>query len=670
MQMKKKLPLFGLALGVLLTAGPVFSQNDQPNMVEEVLAGTRREARASWWGYDANDSTERLQAAINSGVPRLIIDKMAAGPWITQPLKLVSNQEVVFEEGAELQALRGAFKGRNDSLLNLQYIENVTLLGLGAGATLRMFKADYHTEAYEKAEWRHGISMRGTRNVRIENLSIIDSGGDGIYLGASKGRYCTDTVISKVICDGNNRQGISVIAAINLLIEDTIMRNTWGTAPQAGIDFEPNHEHEPLINCVMRNCITENNAGDGYEFYLPNMDTQKHGATTIILENCISRGDKRRAFGFITRTRRTPKPAMAGLVKVINCTFEDSGSPAIAIDTKADDELEFEFTNLTIRNCGVSSSAPITIGTHNYKDGAPLPGKISFTNVTVEDSAERPFLKYSDHSLGGHYPNHVTGAITVVRDGQKTTQALTQEWLKATFPSRIVRRLPSVDLSSAVLTPVQAAPAAQQFKGLRFRRGGEFLVYANEGEAIEVTAYYGKLAKLGGKTEKVVLTSPKGVKTELGEIDFQSEKTFTLAAAPETGIYRLLIPGGGNWVELRASNRPIAKAGTVDFATTIGDAFFHVPVGTPEFAIHLWGEGGEGCKVTILDPTGNKVWEKDNVTEIEQFFATPQQAAQSGAWRIRLDRASEAFHEDFHVELYGVPSLLSPAPELTITVKK
>ena len=670
MQMRKKLPLFGLALTVLLTAGPVFSQNDQPTMIEEVLSGARREARASWWGYDAQDSTAILQAAINSKVPRLIIDKMAAGPWIVQPLTLVSNQEIVFEEGAELQALRGAYKGRNDSLINIPYLENVTLIGLGTGATLRMFKADYHTDAYEKAEWRHGITMRGTKNVRIENLSIIDSGGDGIYLGASKGRYCTDTVIRKVICDGNNRQGISVIAAVNLLIEDTIMRNTWGTAPQAGIDFEPNHDHEPLINCVMRNCVTENNAGDGYEFYLPNMDTQKYGATTITLENCVSRGDKRRAFGFITRSRKTPKPAMTGAVDVINCTFETSGSPAIAIDTKADDELDIEFTNLTIRNCGVSSSAPITIGTHNFKDGAPLPGKVAFTNVTVEESAERPILKYSDHSLGGHYPNHVSGAITVVRDGQKTTQALTQEWLKATFPSRIIKRLPSVDLASAVLTPVQAAPAAAQFKGLRFRRGGEFLVYANEGEAIEVTAYYGRLAKLDGKTEKVVLTAPNGVKTELGEINFQEEKTFTLASAPATGLYRLLIPGGGSWIELRGSNRPIAKAGTVDFATTIGDAYFHVPAGTAEFAIHLWGEGEEGCKVTLFEPAGNNVWEKDNVTEIEQFFATPQQAAQSGVWKIRLDRGSKAFHEDFHVELYGVPSLLSPAPGLTFTVKK
>ena len=92
--------------------------------------------------------------------------------------------------------------------------------------------------------------------------------------------------------------------------------------------------------------------------------------------------------------------------------------------------------------------------------------------------------------------------------------------------------------------------------------------------------------------------------------------------------------------------------------------------GTPEFAIHCWGEGEEGAKVTLFDPAGNNVWEKDDVVDIEQFIATPQQAAQAGVWKLRFDRASKAFHEDFHVELFGVPSLLSPAPGLTLTEKK
>ena len=32
----------------------------RPELVREVLAGTRSEARVSWWGFDAADSTEIL----------------------------------------------------------------------------------------------------------------------------------------------------------------------------------------------------------------------------------------------------------------------------------------------------------------------------------------------------------------------------------------------------------------------------------------------------------------------------------------------------------------------------------------------------------------------------------------------------------------------------------
>lgn len=670
MRQKNSFLLTCLGLCAFLVLGIVHAQQEQPNLIEEVKGGQRQEARVSWWGYNAVDSTNILQQAINSKVPRLIVDKMAAGPWITQPLQLVSNQEIIFEEGVELQALRGAYKGRNDSMINALYVENVTLRGLGQGASLRMFKADYHTDAYEKAEWRHGILLRATKNVRIENLSIIDSGGDGIYLGSGKGRYCTDTVISKVICDGNNRQGISVIAAINLLIEDTVMRNTWGTAPQAGIDFEPNHAHEPLINCVMRNCITENNAGDGYEFYLPNMNTQKHGAITITLENCISRGDRSRAFAFMTRTRREPHGPTTGTIKVINCTFEESGNRAIGIETKANDTLDFDFENLTIRNCATKSKTPISVTTHNYTDGAPLPGRISFQNVTVHETQERPLLNYSDTTFGGHHPNHVEGAITVVRDGQATTQQFTKQWLQEAFPPRIVKRLPSVSLEKVTLVPLQKSPGNRTFAGLRYRRGGEFLLYAQKNEAIEFSAMYGQLAKLDGKPGKVILTAPSGTKFELGETEFKKETSFALPSAPETGLYKLQIPGGSNWIEIKQCNQPIAKAGTIDFATAAGDAFFHVPAGTKEFAIHLWGEGEEGSKATIFDPAGNKIWEKDNITEIEQFMATPEQAASSGVWKLRVGRASKAYFEDFHVELYGIPSIVSPAPELVLTGQK
>lgn len=54
-------------------------------------------------GCDSADSTGILQKALDSGASRIIVDK-AGSPWVTGPLFVRSNTELVFEEGVELVA--------------------------------------------------------------------------------------------------------------------------------------------------------------------------------------------------------------------------------------------------------------------------------------------------------------------------------------------------------------------------------------------------------------------------------------------------------------------------------------------------------------------------------------------------------------------------------------
>ncbi|MDO4426358.1 MAG: hypothetical protein Q4D17_11425, partial [Planctomycetia bacterium] len=134
--------LFGLISNLLAAS---------PELVQEVMEGKRDTARASWWGFSPVDSTEFLQAAINSGVKTLIIDKQNS-EWITRRLFCVSNQEIILEEGTVILAKKGEFKGTADSLFTISLCENVTIRGekqdAGKSAVLRMRKADYHTQDY------------------------------------------------------------------------------------------------------------------------------------------------------------------------------------------------------------------------------------------------------------------------------------------------------------------------------------------------------------------------------------------------------------------------------------------------------------------------------------------------------------------------------------------
>ena len=139
-----------------------------------------REVKVSSFGFDPEDSTRFIQAAIDSGAEKVIFDKMPS-PWVSLPLRGASKQELFFEPGVELVAKKGAFLGKEEALITFRDAEDVSLVG--HGATLRMHKSDYFKPPYEKSEWRHALSIHSCRRVKIEGLAIRDSGGDAIYIG-------------------------------------------------------------------------------------------------------------------------------------------------------------------------------------------------------------------------------------------------------------------------------------------------------------------------------------------------------------------------------------------------------------------------------------------------------------------------------------------------------
>lgn len=272
------------------------SHEPDADAVQDVLDGRRDVASAAWWGFDEEDATESLQAAIRSGAKMLVIPNMGR-PWIVRPLFLESDQEIVLEEGAVVMARNGGFRGRGDSLFTAREKENITLRGRGA---LVMRKKDYQNPPYEKAEWRNCLTLRGCRNVRVEDLRLASSGGDGIYVGrgADKRIPCQNVTIRNVTCEDHHRQGISVITAENLLIEGCTLRGTKGTPPQAGIDYEPNKADEPLVNCVLRDCLIEDNAGYGILMYLGALRDESE-PISIRVEDCQVRHNGQGAVGIL-----------------------------------------------------------------------------------------------------------------------------------------------------------------------------------------------------------------------------------------------------------------------------------------------------------------------------------------------------------------------------------
>ena len=424
----KRIGFSGLVLLAMVSGAAELPSPRERNeqAVQEVNAGTRTEASAAWWGFNAEDATTSLQAALDSKAAQLTIPYMGK-PWIVKPLRLHGNQEIVLEPGVMLLAKKGEFQGGGDSLLSANGCENLTIRG--RGAILRMRKRDYQNEPYTRAEWRMGLALRGCKKVLVEGVRIESSGGDGIYLdGGGDLKWCEDVTIRGVVCDDNHRQGMSVISAQNLLVEDSVFSNTRGTAPEAGIDFEADSAEQRFVNCVVRNCVFENNHGNQMLVYCKPLSAQTE-PLSILFENCVARMGKAGESAEVVASKelggwggmtvgaiRDDGPN--GLVEFRNCVAENCGREGARVYDKSATSALVRFVNCSWKGGWTddpvvekSQRAPISIVLRRPALTKNM-GGIEFLDCHVYDAEDRAaVLVHEDESQLG--VADISGKITV-----------------------------------------------------------------------------------------------------------------------------------------------------------------------------------------------------------------------------------------------------------------
>ena len=226
---------------------------------------------------NASDCTAEAQAALDAGVEAVFPGQ--PHPYIVQPLFIrVHGLTVTFAAGARLVALRGGFRGVGGSLVTAANVTGLTIRGscTGPPSTWSMWKEDYldPRQGYANQGYRHGLRLENVHGARISCLTISDTGGDGVYIAGTSGKGVAPTpgssnvVLSRLTLLRNQRQGMSVIAALNLLVEDTLFAHTNGSEPMAGVDLEPNHATDALHNITFRRCVATANGGGGFQMYL------------------------------------------------------------------------------------------------------------------------------------------------------------------------------------------------------------------------------------------------------------------------------------------------------------------------------------------------------------------------------------------------------------------
>jgi len=101
--------------------------------------------------------------------------------------------------------------------------------------------------------------------------------------------------IQDVTINNAFRNGIGVISAKNLLIDNATIINTVGTSPRAGIDFEPGIGSQRIVNATVRNSIIVANGSDGILWVVEEGNQAR--PVSGLIENVTVLGNSRFGFG-------------------------------------------------------------------------------------------------------------------------------------------------------------------------------------------------------------------------------------------------------------------------------------------------------------------------------------------------------------------------------------
>ena len=630
------------------------------------LAGGDGVLKVSDLGYDPADSTRYIRKALESGAKKIVLDRQS-GPWYTLPLKMRSNTELVLEPGVELVAKRGAFRDIRDYLLELPHVTNVVVRG-GEGSTLRMWKKDYQGPDYKHGEWRYALRIFHSENVLVEGLTIVESGGDGIGVTGK------DIVIRDCVMDRNHRQGISVFSAENLLIENCVLSNTGGTPPQAGIDFEPDRPAERLINVTMRNCLSVNNNGRGFEFFLGRLNSSSR-PVSITLENCRAVGNSESAW---VNGGGAPNP-VKGFVRFRNCVFESARDRGVSVFGAPAHAFDVEFIDTVVSNAAPGQVSPDVAVSPGSTAQGPCDG-IRFDGLTVFQPVDRPWHLGGIPAFGAP-PSRFGGTVTVVKpDGRRELSVLDADWVKRYHVSINDGRPlpPRVSLPSADRVKVSdSAPGRSvRLSPVTLLYGARYIFYASAPgrcnfSGRKVSVVKGRKLDLRPMTVTPVGHGDAGEKWTVPAIrDRSCPFSFD---APRAGFYRIDIPSNGYRFLLETSDVPVGIDVTEKerITASLGCSPFSLwfPVhGNDPFSFLASGGSIYRFKAALASPDGRTALSDDEVDGAFLFNSSARPAA--GLWRVDFARAQKPLYDWIRLDMFGSPGCLFLSEKKIWTVKQ
>jgi hypothetical protein len=172
-------------------------------------------------------------------------------------LRIKSDTRIIFMPGSKI--ILSPTAKSNYAIFQIRNVANVMLSN-------PVIIGDRYNHIGTSGEWGMGIGIYSSANITVVGAKVTNCWGDGIYIGRSKNSISPNRIrIINAFLDYNRRDGISVVSVDSLLLDSIYARNCNGTLPMSGINLEPESFNDDLLNIVMNNIKTENNAGNGIQ---------------------------------------------------------------------------------------------------------------------------------------------------------------------------------------------------------------------------------------------------------------------------------------------------------------------------------------------------------------------------------------------------------------------
>jgi hypothetical protein len=263
-------------------------------------------AYADWFGI-SNDGTDIAQSITTAlGVVKHIVLTAGSaygvsGAGLPSGISMPSNSTLEWEKGASIQVINGNAPGYRT--INISSVEKVTLIN-----PVIVGDRDDNTATGEQGNLIYIVN--GASGCRIYGGNVSKAFGDGVFVGGTS--PVTDLKIYNLESRNNRRQGMSVTNANGLRAINCGFYDINGTAPEYGVDIEPNNATDVLKDIKFINCRAGGNSSN-VGFGLANINQDNF--VDIEFVNCTT-----------TDSFRIQTSGGKGIIKFTGCnSFESSG---------------------------------------------------------------------------------------------------------------------------------------------------------------------------------------------------------------------------------------------------------------------------------------------------------------------------------------------------------